>query len=197
MKKPHHITEIFLQPGDFYFGGRDTRIRTILGSCVSVIMWHPQRLIGGMCHYMLPGRIDTGDGTLDGRYADEAMGLFMQQIRAARTFPKDFQVKVFGGGEMFPGSCRDRPQAMRSDLPLRNRRIAHQLMDQYGLRVMSAQMGGAVHRQVLFDVWSGDAWVRQRPVVPSRQILVDLRKRAFPGEDAARVNSVNAVEVFA
>ena len=48
MKKPDHVIEIFLQPGDFYFGGADTRIRTILGSCVSITMWHPTRLIGGM-----------------------------------------------------------------------------------------------------------------------------------------------------
>ena len=28
MKRPSHVIEIFLQPGDFYFGDRDTRIRT-------------------------------------------------------------------------------------------------------------------------------------------------------------------------
>ena len=56
MRKPPHVIEIFLQPGDFYFGDKDTRIRTILGSCVSITLWHPTRLIGGMCHFLLPFR---------------------------------------------------------------------------------------------------------------------------------------------
>lgn len=48
------ISEVVLKPGDFYFGGGATRISTLLGSCVSMTLWHPRRKIGGMCHYMLP-----------------------------------------------------------------------------------------------------------------------------------------------
>jgi Chemotaxis protein; stimulates methylation of MCP proteins len=50
------IMEIFLQPGDWYFGDRDTRIRTLLGSCIAITIWHPRLLVGGMCHFLLPGR---------------------------------------------------------------------------------------------------------------------------------------------
>jgi chemotaxis protein CheD len=74
MHKPVHVIEIFLQPGDLYFGDRDNRIRTVLGSCVSLTFWNPNLLVGGMCHYMLPSRSQerrmSGDLPLDGRYAD-------------------------------------------------------------------------------------------------------------------------------
>ena len=50
MKKPQSVIEIFLQPGELWFGDEQTRIRTILGSCVAVTLWHPGRRIGGMCH---------------------------------------------------------------------------------------------------------------------------------------------------
>ena len=53
---PEDALEIFIRPGEFYFGDGNTRIRTILGSCVAVTLWHPERHIGGMCHYMLPRR---------------------------------------------------------------------------------------------------------------------------------------------
>ncbi|MBL8511280.1 MAG: chemotaxis protein CheD, partial [Betaproteobacteria bacterium] len=61
MSDTSFVMDIFLQPGEFYFGDADTRIRTLLGSCVSITMWHPTRRIGGMCHYMLPtrGRVAT------------------------------------------------------------------------------------------------------------------------------------------
>lgn len=45
---------VTLQPGEFHFGGANTRIQTLLGSCVAITLWHPIRRIGGMCHYMLP-----------------------------------------------------------------------------------------------------------------------------------------------
>ena len=50
---PHTV---FLHPGECYFGGGPTRIATLLGSCVSITVWHPRLLVGGMCHYMLPSR---------------------------------------------------------------------------------------------------------------------------------------------
>ena len=53
MRKPKGVIEVFLQPGELYFGDRYTRLRTLLGSCVSIVLWHREALLGGMCHYML------------------------------------------------------------------------------------------------------------------------------------------------
>jgi chemotaxis protein CheD len=59
MISPLNPLDIFLRPGDCYFGGQNTSIRTVLGSCVSMTFWHPQLRVGGMCHYMLPKRNRT------------------------------------------------------------------------------------------------------------------------------------------
>jgi len=84
MIKPLHVIDIFLRPGDHYFTDRkNTRIRTLLGSCVSITFWHPRLLIGGMCHYMLPERgneLRAEDWHApDGRYADEAVALLLKK----------------------------------------------------------------------------------------------------------------------
>ncbi len=52
--------EVFLQPGELYFGDGRTRVRTLLGSCVAIAVWHPRLRIGGLCHYMLPSRAIGG-----------------------------------------------------------------------------------------------------------------------------------------
>ena len=63
------VQEVFLNPGDFHFAGGHTRIRTLLGSCVSIALWHPERKLGGMCHFILPERGQPAAGQeLDGRY---------------------------------------------------------------------------------------------------------------------------------
>ena len=78
---PPDILEIFLQPGEFYFGDEKTRIRTLLGSCVAIVLWHPKLRIGGMCHYMLPHSPRERHGQpLDGRYAEDAMHMFMREL---------------------------------------------------------------------------------------------------------------------
>src|SRR5437867_1676153 len=104
--KPPHVIEIFLQPGEFYFGDKNTRIRTVLRSCVSISFWHAELLVGGMCHYMLPSRNNERRGAIaplsDGRYADEAIALLLKEIDATGASHREFQVKLFGGGNMFP-----------------------------------------------------------------------------------------------
>jgi chemotaxis protein CheD len=171
MNKPDHVIEIFLQPGEFYFGDANTRIRTILGSCVSITMWHPTRLIGGMCHFLLPSRPRDGDAALDGRYADEAMQMFLQEIRAARTHPAEYRVKVFGGGNMFRKAKReDSGKAGRAgkkpemDVAGKNVLVARSLIDKHGFRIDAEDLGGNGHRQLLFDIWSGHVWLRKPPM---------------------------------
>lgn len=165
MKKPPHVLEIFLQPGEWYFGGSDTRIRTVLGSCVSLTVWHPRLKIGGMCHYMLPARGNSGPAqSLDGRYADEAAALLLQEMRAAGTEPDDYQLKMFGAGNMFPGlKCLND----RAHVPSRNAEAARILAARHGWHMAAEHLGGSGHRHVVFDVWSGHVWVRHHGDMPA------------------------------
>ena len=59
-------SEIFLLPGDFYFGNEYRVIKTLLGSCVSITMWSKRLKLGGMCHYKLPRRPVSPSTRLDG-----------------------------------------------------------------------------------------------------------------------------------
>lgn len=159
MQKPPHVIEIFLQPGDLYFGDRDTRIRTVLGSCVSLTFWHPGELIGGMCHYMLPSRTferrKDPSRELDGRYADEAVQMLIHEIASFGISQKEYEVKLFGGGNMFPGRS-----GARDHVGSKNVESARMLVQKHGFKCVAEHLGGHGHRNVIFDVWSGDVWVK-------------------------------------
>lgn len=176
MNKPAHVVEIFLQPGDFYFGDRNTRIRTLLGSCISIAMWHPQKLIGGMCHYMLPSRNSRKIQNLDGRYGDEAILMFFKEAVRNETNPKEYVVKVFGGGNMFlkqksHAPCVDRPCSdvinICRNVSCKNVVLGQSLLKNYGFAVEAQDLGGNASRNIIFDIWSGYVWVRQNPVMSS------------------------------
>jgi chemotaxis protein CheD len=159
MRDPAQILEIYLHPGEFYFGDRDTRIRTLLGSCVAITMWHPGRKIGGMCHYMLPTRGAPHKGAVEGRYADEAIVLFLREIEASGTYPSEYEVKLIGGGDMFPGL--ERHNSAR--IPARNLEAGRSLVTEHGFHIKKEDLGGTGHRNLIFDIGSGDVWVRKVP----------------------------------
>ena len=159
MKKPLGAAEVVLAPGQVSFMTRPTRLRTLLGSCVAFTFWHPQRLIGGMCHFMLPARL-RHDQPLDGKYGDEALELLLQHARAHGTQAQDYQVKVFGGGEMFPA---------QQYLPARNVaslniRAALALAEHHHLHLKAQDMGSTGYRTIVFDLWNGNVWVRHQPM---------------------------------
>lgn len=174
MNNPGHTIDVFLQPGDFYFGDKKTQIRTILGSCVSITMWHPELQIGGMCHFMLPSRHTNQTKMLDGRYAEEAILMFFKEAVRYDANPKEFVVKVFGGGNMFPQrgakqtcnshSSRDEIHAC-TNVSCKNSAIVHSLAATYGFSIETHDVGGTGHRQVIFDVGSGNVWVRHSKIL--------------------------------
>ena len=168
--KPDNAIEIFLQPGEWYFGDRDTRIRTVLGSCVSMVFWHPKLHIGGMCHYMLPHRPHREFGDLDGRYGDEAVALMFREMRQSGTLPTDYQVKLFGGANMF-AHARGKG-ADPGHVGLRNVEAAREIVKAHGLICACEHMAGVGHRNVIFDVWSGNVWVRHQDLLRSERVAV-------------------------
>ncbi|MBZ0106806.1 MAG: chemotaxis protein CheD [Sulfuricella denitrificans] len=157
MKKPAHVVEIFLQPGEYYFGEQDIRIRTVLGSCVSITMWHPRRLIGGMCHYMLPAGHDRRERTADGKYADEAFALLVGKAQEYGTALEEYEIKLFGGGNMFPARVRNG----KDHVGKKNAEAGKELIERHGMRSVAEDLGGSGHRTVIFDIWSGHVWVRR------------------------------------
>ncbi|WP_268797414.1 chemoreceptor glutamine deamidase CheD [Pseudomonas huanghezhanensis] len=160
MKKPVGAAEVILAPGQVSFATRPTRLRTLLGSCVAITFWHPQRRIGGMCHFMLPGR-QRNDQPLDGRYGDEAMELLLGHVLANGTHAQDYQVKLFGGGRMFPDQSRD---LRTRDVASLNISAALALAERYHLHLTAQDMGSTGHRTIMFDVWNGNVWVRHQPM---------------------------------
>lgn len=146
--------DVLLNPGDFYFGGGETRISTLLGSCVSITLWHPRRRIGGMCHYMLTERVRPLNSALDGRYGSEAFELFLQQVEAAGTRPSEYQAKLFGGGNMFSG----RPSG-RMEIGSRNVEFGRQLLASRHIALIAEHVGGSGRRKLHFDLWSGEVWL--------------------------------------
>jgi chemotaxis protein CheD len=159
------LIEIFLQPGEYFTGDARYRIRTLLGSCVSITLWHPRMRIGAMSHFLLARRTSRSSSELDGRYGDEALCLMLRELAQSGVRPQECEGKIFGGGDMFPSRSRVRGDGM--NVGKRNGEMARELLHAHGIAVVSESLFGVGHRQVIFDVASGNVWLRQVPVIGS------------------------------
>jgi len=160
------MMEIFLGPGEYFVGDADTRIRTVLGSCVSVTLWHPQLRIGAMSHFVLAERVGPEPEELDGRYAEESLALMLRDLSQQRVHPKACQAKVFGGGNMFPHHTR----RLASHVGRKNGEAARRLLERYDIPIISESLFGVGHRHIIFDIKTGHVWSRQvKPTMPGSE----------------------------
>lgn len=141
---------IFLNPGDFHFGAAPLQLATLLGSCVTVTLWHPRRRIGGMCHFLVPSRRTAHHPERDGYSAVEAFDLFDRAMLRAGSLAHEYQAKLFGGGNMFPHATG------RLNVGGRNIEMARQLLKERGIPLLAEHAGGAGHRKLVFDIASGE-----------------------------------------
>jgi chemotaxis protein CheD len=146
--------DVFLQPGDWFVGDHTYRIRTLLGSCVSITLWHRGLRVGAMSHFLLPEH--SRGGMPDGRYGADALALMLEGLRGYGVQGSDCQAKIFGGGDMFPGQLR-----CGISIGEKNGAAARALLAGAGIALVSESLFGSGHRQILFDVASGDVWSRQ------------------------------------
>lgn len=147
--------DLFINPGEYEFADSNFCLRTTLGSCVSIALWHPRRRLGGLCHFMLPGRRHKSEQALDGRYGEEAFELLLMEVGKADTRLEDYEVKLFGGANMFAQRKTAHRHVGRSNIE-----FAQRLLNQRGVRVISQSLGGYGYRNLIFDIARGIVWVR-------------------------------------
>jgi chemotaxis protein CheD len=147
---------VHLLAGQLVYGPGPVAVKTLLGSCVGITLWHARRRIGGMCHYLLPGRARPLGAALDARFGDEAMTLLLQAMDALKTAPEEYEATLSGGADTLagrggPGTC----------IGERNIELGWHLMDRWGFQLGSVEVGDDVPRHVSLDLTSGQVVIRR------------------------------------
>jgi chemotaxis protein CheD len=155
----------FLKPGEQAVGDARHRLRTLLGSCVSITLWQPQRRVGAMSHFLLPRRQRAAapgrKDALDARYADEALALMVQGLARHGIDARQCVARLFGGGDMFPNRPEPPVFQRSGDVGRRNGEAARALLQLLQVPVASENLFGIGHRRIEFDIASGEVHSHQ------------------------------------
>lgn len=100
---PKYKTEIInILPGE-YAVSSDVALTTVLGSCVSVVLYCASKRIGGLNHFMLPQKTgeDINLESKSGKYGMAAMELLINALIKKGVRKEELAAQVFGGSSMF------------------------------------------------------------------------------------------------
>jgi chemotaxis protein CheD len=135
--------------GELAVAKAPAQLRTLLGSCVGVLLLDRRLQLAGLAHVVLPE--SRGETELPGKYADTAIPELLRQLHAiAGTRVIQPVAKILGGANMFP-------QITANQLSIGDQNVlaVERALQQARITVVARHCGGTSGRRVLVDAASG------------------------------------------
>jgi len=133
--------------GEFHISDDpNVMLSTILGSCVAVCIYDANARVGGMNHFLLPGR--EGDQSSNVKYGTFAMEMLINGLIKAGADRFQLQAKLFGGARM---------TANMSDIGGSNVAFGQKFLSDEGITCVAESIGGTQARRIQFVPTTGAA----------------------------------------
>jgi chemotaxis protein CheD len=149
---PEPVEVVNVAMGQWAVAAAPSRIRTLLGSCVGVVLYDRNSKLGGLAHIVLPA--SRGPVDHPGKYADTAIpGMIAEFERrfGSRTRMR-LTAKLAGGASMFQV---DTPAESTLNIGRRNQEAIEAILDALRIPVLARDLGGSTGRRLTLDTVSG------------------------------------------
>ncbi len=162
-------TKIYLLPGEYVATREDVEITTILGSCVSVALYDPQKKITGLCHYLI-GRLKNTPGSIL-RYGDQAIPILIDEMISLGANPKALVAKIYGGARVIENN------SIGAGIGQENIAVAREILNQKHIPIVTDDTGGLLGRKL--HLVSSTFEIKQSLIMKTTQTL---QKRKLPNK---------------
>ena len=115
-----------------------------LGSCLGIVLYDSRNTVSGLIHVMLPS-VDHARDTNPAKFVDTGVPLLIDEMEAAGADVDRLQAWIVGGSEML------QLESSAESIGSRNIRMAKQLLDDHGISLVEADVGGGHGRSIRFD----------------------------------------------
>ena len=154
---------IIIRPGEFRISREPLMLSTLLGSCVAVCMYDPVAGVMGMNHFLIATRQAVQQGSVltsdAGRYGIHAMELLINGLLKLGASRSRLRAKAFGGGNVLV-SCTTQEKGFVS-VNIANARFVREFLEEDGIPLEAADLGGNFGRQIHFDGTDYSVYVRK------------------------------------
>jgi chemotaxis protein CheD len=151
---PDSLAVVSVAIGQWTVAAAPTKIRTLLGSCVGVVLYDRTAKLGGVAHIVLP----SARGAVDhpGKYADTAIPAMIAEFdrRIGGKTRSRLTAKLVGGASMFPV---DPNVAGNSGLNIgqKNQEAIEQILTELTIPILARDVGGTFGRRLTLDTVLG------------------------------------------
>ena len=147
------LPSVFLKMGEIYITTLPTAIMTVLGSCVSICMYHKESEMGGMCHGLLPNCRDPGECDKNVvkcfKYVDCSIWYMIDQFEKYGIPRRSIEAKMFGGANTFS-------KFNYLDIGTQNVEAAKKAIHDAGMNLSAFNLGGNAGRKIIFYTHTGE-----------------------------------------
>lgn len=163
MRDLPHEQLVYLYAGDIIFGRGYREVRTLLGSCISIVLYHPQRRFCGMCHFAMPyHNLGLKVKKLDPRYGDHCLALFERFAHERETKLQDYEARIYGGGNLLGRYQKNELEqgapfmSEQSAIGEKNAGAAFSLLMQYHVKILEVDVGETCYRKIYLNTKTAD-----------------------------------------
>jgi chemotaxis protein CheD len=151
-------------------GLQDVEIRTVLGSCIGACIRDPKLGVGGMNHFMLPGKAGATDpdASSEMRYGQFAMERLINDLLTLGARRERLEVKLFGGANTLNTGMR---------IGDRNVAFVRRFLLLEGMAIAAEDLGGNVGRRIHYNPVTGQ--VMRLRLDPTRERMLFTREVHF------------------
>lgn len=132
-------------PGDVALGLAGDPFKTLLGSCICVVLTDPRRTVGALCHIVHVGTPNASNHH-NTAYGVVAMERMFQLLRGKGVNPLMCEAYVYGGGNMFPQFFNTRHVGGT------NAEWVLDFLHDHGIPVVEQETGGTGYRKLTWTV---------------------------------------------
>jgi chemotaxis protein CheD len=128
------------------------KVRTLLGSCVAVILHDRVARLGGLAHIVLPD--SRGSIQHPGKYADTAIPGMIHEIERQLQMKARGRLvaKLVGGASMFPGNGAVSAALNIGEM---NQLAVERILSELRIPILARDLGGGSGRHLTLDTASG------------------------------------------
>ncbi len=171
--------DINLKPGELHIAKKPAIIKTLLGSCVSVVMHNKRTGISAISHAQLPGTNNCGECSTDCpiqclqnspadnrfKYVVQSTKYMLSKLENFGIKRDEIDIKLFGGSNVM------KVLTGTYTVGTANVKQAHDTLKSFNLKIKVEDTGGDRGRTIYLVSDSGEVYVRKHTQTARRTML--------------------------
>lgn len=156
------LTSVYIQPGEACFTGKPIVVSTVLGSCLSITMFHKKNKFAGISHCQLPINRNC-DSTCTNcpepyKYVNCTIIHMIKKFEELKIKRNEIEVKIFGGADVLTPSNGEKKL---STIGRQNINMALEVLKKNEMTPAVTDVGGKFGRKIFFLTETGEIFLNR------------------------------------